>query len=963
MENITRVLKFLKKEGLKLVNIDAKDIHDGTPKLILGLIWTLILRYQIQMGGQDGSPKRKLLQWVNKQIKPYGLQAHDFTKSFNDGKILCALTDSLQKGCIDVGNEGQNLSGDPVTDVTTAVTTAESELDIPALVEPTDVVQNPDDLSMMTYVSYFRDYKENKKKQLGDYGKFGPNAGESYATGKGVEGGFARRPLPFTIHSMNANGEPANNPSHLGEWEVEVTGPKGPIDCKVADNQDGTLSGVYTPDAVGDYQVKIAVKRPGSKSPAEDIKGSVYTLKVREGGDPSKSYAEGPGLTNAFDDQPAHFTVYVKDRYGKPVAGEDSLTVDISPEGAGGSKPKSSGGGGMAPPKFCEECGQKLTGTKFCEQCGWKVVLRPVANIGAGRNVPSGSIPANITDKGDGSYDVVYEAKEPGDYIINVAICDEPIQDMPSHLSVHPGADPSRTYATGRGVKSPGFAGLPHPFTIHCVDPNGNPVNVGGHTFHPVITGPNGKDIPCDLKDNGDGTYSGCYTPDKIGDYVVNLKMDKNGKLKGIKDNPFRIKVKEPADPNKSYAEGDGIDFATDNRPAKFKVYAKDKKGRPVTGLTEGDWLAVKITDPKNDPNGEGESLFPAKIQDNGDGSYDVEYEADTPGDYNLDVTIAEESISNMPKELKCIPGVDASNTEVTGPGVESGLPGQPLPFTVQAKDKYGNNVPVGGDDFRAKVTGPNGEDIPCDLKDNGDGTYTGQYEPTEPGDYTVELEVNDDENKVGDSPYTCTVGEGSDPGKSYCKGQGWQYAYDNKPAVFTVHCNDANGNPVIGETVRVKMIQVDDKKEKNLLESLIAKVDKYMLQKKEEEDKKWAAERAADRRSKGLPPIEDTDGDVMCDVTPNGDGTYKVEYVARIPGTYECHVQVGYKGEHVKKSPKKIPVRWRCPNAPCAHTCTIITDDLREVEDQNEILKQELRKLPGGAAILEKLLREGKIK
>jgi len=540
---------------------------------------------------------------------------------------------------------------------------------------------------------------------------------------------------------------------------------------------------------------------------------------------------------------------------------------------------------------------------------------------------------------------------------------DTPIKNMPSHLTVRPGADPNKTYATGRGVTSPGFAGHPHPFIIHCVDADGNAVEAGGHQFHPVITGPNGKSVPCDLKDNGDGTYSGCYTPDKVGDYVVDLKMDKDGKLKGIKDNPFRIQVKEPADPSKSYAEGEGIEFAVDNRPAKFKVYAKDKNGRPVTGLTEGEWLAVKLTDPNSDPNGDGPSLFPSSVVDNGDGSYDCEYNADTPGDYVLDVQIAEESIKEMPKALQVLPGVDASNTEVTGPGVESGLPGQPLDFTVQAKDKAGNNVPVGGDDFRCKVTGPDGRQIPCDLKDNGDGTYSGCYEPKEPGDYTVELEVNDDPNKVGDSPYTCTVGEGSDAGKSYCKGPGWKYAYDNKPTQFTVYCNDVNGEPVIGESLNIKMIQIDDVKQKSVMQKLMNKVDKYMLQKKEEEDKKWQLERAATRKAKGLPPIEETDGDVHCDVTDNGDGTYLVEYCARLPGTYECNVMVGYAEKHVKKSPKKIPVRWRCPNAPCAHTQSEMHAHIHETEEENEILKAKLRELPNGVQILEELKASGKIK
>lgn len=35
---------------IKLVNIRPDDIVDGNPKLTLGLIWTIILHYQVRMG-------------------------------------------------------------------------------------------------------------------------------------------------------------------------------------------------------------------------------------------------------------------------------------------------------------------------------------------------------------------------------------------------------------------------------------------------------------------------------------------------------------------------------------------------------------------------------------------------------------------------------------------------------------------------------------------------------------------------------------------------------------------------------------------------------------------------------------------------------------------------------------------------------------------------------------------------
>ena len=34
--------------GIELVNIDNQDVSDGNMKLILGLVWHLILHYQVQ---------------------------------------------------------------------------------------------------------------------------------------------------------------------------------------------------------------------------------------------------------------------------------------------------------------------------------------------------------------------------------------------------------------------------------------------------------------------------------------------------------------------------------------------------------------------------------------------------------------------------------------------------------------------------------------------------------------------------------------------------------------------------------------------------------------------------------------------------------------------------------------------------------------------------------------------------
>ena len=40
---------------VKIENISADNIVDGNGTLILGLIWTIILRFQVQVGGTRGS--------------------------------------------------------------------------------------------------------------------------------------------------------------------------------------------------------------------------------------------------------------------------------------------------------------------------------------------------------------------------------------------------------------------------------------------------------------------------------------------------------------------------------------------------------------------------------------------------------------------------------------------------------------------------------------------------------------------------------------------------------------------------------------------------------------------------------------------------------------------------------------------------------------------------------------------
>lgn len=49
LENVDKALTFLHEQRVHLENMGAHDIVDGSARLTLGLIWTIILRFQVNI--------------------------------------------------------------------------------------------------------------------------------------------------------------------------------------------------------------------------------------------------------------------------------------------------------------------------------------------------------------------------------------------------------------------------------------------------------------------------------------------------------------------------------------------------------------------------------------------------------------------------------------------------------------------------------------------------------------------------------------------------------------------------------------------------------------------------------------------------------------------------------------------------------------------------------------------------
>ncbi|XP_043963368.1 nesprin-2a [Gambusia affinis] len=196
--NVESALDFLKKKSIKLVNINIPDIIDGRPSIILGLVWTIILRCHIEelasalsfssrhssldsvssLDSWSGSPvpagpisplhrrfrvsaKKALLMWVRDQCKKVHCTANvkDFKSSWRSGEAFLAILCSLRPELVDLSRVQTRSNQENLEE---AFHLAERELHIPRLLEPQDVdVKDPDEKSIMTYVAQFLQYSND----------------------------------------------------------------------------------------------------------------------------------------------------------------------------------------------------------------------------------------------------------------------------------------------------------------------------------------------------------------------------------------------------------------------------------------------------------------------------------------------------------------------------------------------------------------------------------------------------------------------------------------------------------------------------------------------------------------------------------------------------------------------------------------------------------------------------------
>ncbi|KAL7032834.1 hypothetical protein ACKWTF_007407 [Chironomus riparius] len=176
IENVNKSLAFLHTK-VRLESIGAEDIVDCNPRLILGLIWTIILRFQIQEieidvdeeneTSEKKSAKDALLLWCQRKTSGYsGVHIQDFSSSWRSGLGFNALIHSHRPDLFDYSSlqAGRNIEN-----LNHAFEIAERHLGIPKLLDAEDIDQpRIDEKSVLTYVaSYYHTFARMKSEQKG----------------------------------------------------------------------------------------------------------------------------------------------------------------------------------------------------------------------------------------------------------------------------------------------------------------------------------------------------------------------------------------------------------------------------------------------------------------------------------------------------------------------------------------------------------------------------------------------------------------------------------------------------------------------------------------------------------------------------------------------------------------------------------------------------------------------------
>ncbi|KAM9859071.1 filamin B a [Aulostomus maculatus] len=624
----------------------------------------------------------------------------------------------------------------------------------------------------------------------------GPEAGPQQirAWGPGLEGGLVGKPAAFVVESIGAD---------VGVLGFAIEGPsQAKIECE--DQNDGSCDVRYWPTEPGEYAVHVTCDE-------EDIEHSpfmAYILPENHANNLEKVEAYGPGLekTGCLVNQPAEFTISSKDAGNGPlkIMAQDAegLPVEVKMRGqgeglyacsytpttplkhtvaiawAGVSIPNSpfrvNVGKGSHPDMVkvfgpgVERTGLKANEpTHFTVDCSGagdgdvSVGIKCDANMVGDKEA---DVDFDIIPNANDTFTVKYIPPAAGRLTVKVLFTDKEVPQSPFSVKVDPSHDASKVKAEGPGLARTG---------VECGKPTHFKVLMKGAGKAPLDVSFSSPVNDFDIIDNYDYSHTVKYTPVQQGENSIVVKFGGDP----IAKSPFTVGVAAPLDLSK---------VTVDDLNGRVEVGQEQQFTVDTKGAGGQGHLEVAVLSPS-------QRAVPCKVEPE-PGKADVSLVRFTPveeGLHAVNVTYDGHSVPGSPFPVEGQLPPDPSKVKAFGPGLKGGLVGNPAEFTIDTK-----GAGTGG--LGLTVEGPTEAKIEC--SDNGDGTCSVSYLPTEPGDYLVNILF--EEVHIPGSPFRADVQMPFDPSKVVASGSGLKRAKVGETSVVNVDCSHAGPGQLSLEAV-----------------------------------------------------------------------------------------------------------------------------------------------------------------
>ncbi|XP_056101655.1 filamin-C isoform X1 [Rhinichthys klamathensis goyatoka] len=608
------------------------------------------------------------------------------------------------------------------------------------------------------------------------------------AWGPGLKTGMVGKSADFVVEAIG---------TEVGTLGFSIEGPsQAKIECD--DKGDGSCDVRYWPTEPGDYAVHVICDD-------EDIKDSPFMAHILPAANdvfPEKVKAFGPGLepTGIIVNKSTQFTVDAREA-GKgslKIYAQDAegcvIDIQITDKGDGTfvcmyvptkpvkhtiiltwgevNVPKSPFrvlvGEGCHPDKVkVYGPGVEKTGLKADEPTYFTVDCSKAGqgDISIGIKCAPGVVgPAeadidfDIIKNDNDTFTVKYTPPGPGRYTIMVLFADQEIPSSPFKVKVDPSHDAGKVRAEGPGLNKTGIqVDIPTHFTIFTKGAGKAKPEV---QFKTAFKGNAVKDF--EIIDNHDYSYTVKYTALHQGEMAIMVTHGGDP----VPKSPFNITVAPSLDLGKVKVEGlnEKVEVGKDQ---EFIVSTKGAGGQGM--------VQVSITSPSGRP-------IPCKLEsDKTKEATCVKYIPPEEGHYKVDISYDGNPVPRSPFSVEGLMPADPSKVRAYGPGLKGGIVGQPAPFTIDTKG-------AGAGGLGLTLEGPCEAKIEC--QDNGDGTCSVFYLPTEAGDYNINILFG--EAHIPGSPFKAAVKPALDAGKVIVSGPGLERAKAGEVASFTVDCSRA---------------------------------------------------------------------------------------------------------------------------------------------------------------------------